>query len=271
MKKLLFSLQQQFLNANNTFTADALEENRSTHSRDEINRDNFNSQNKGNTEMMFLKRLFHLQTELNRVVEEKRKNAEYKNSERSNDITLYSPQNKMTPKLNLALNSFHPKFKHDNIDTVRKGARSRRKPHKAIRIDTQQSQMPSNRLEPLIKHNLTKKSVDQKYDSSEDRKNTFENIALTGNKISNPNASTIVPTVQLESLKLQRPIGNSNKTAESRSQNNRSFNSSFVSRSFRDDVSPPPANNSLMVEKINKNKYMTSIDQDMIEQSRLEK
>ena len=139
--------------------------------------------------MMFLKRLFHLQSELNKVADEKHQmNSEFRATERSNDVSMYSPPptTKMTPKINLALSNFNPRFKHDNIDSVRKGAKSRRK-NKSVRMGSQQSHMPTNRLEPLLKRTLNKKTADQRIDSSEERR-LNDPIALTGSRISKPQA-----------------------------------------------------------------------------------
>ena len=239
-----------------------IDEDKSVYSRVNDRSLDQDPKNKQNMDMMFLKRLFHLQTELNKVTEEKNKHSDFRNTDRSNEMSVvHSPPNvtslkfneKLAPRLNLALFNYNPKFKHDNIDTVRKGARSRRK-YKHIRMDSQQSHMPTNKLEPLINRNFGKKSIDHKLDSSEER-NRYEQITLTGNRIAKKG--------ELDTSKhLAKAAQNLTiNVSDSRSNNSKVLNGSYLSHSFKDD-SKTAKNNTLMADSINKHKYMTSIDQD---------
>lgn len=92
IKKLLFSLQQQILTHNNPNTLEVFDEEKSYASRQASRREDsvglgaeLQAKAKHNLDLMFLKRLFHLQNELKRIANENNIRSEIKSAERTND------------------------------------------------------------------------------------------------------------------------------------------------------------------------------------------
>ena len=92
VKKLLFSLQQQVLTHNNPAPLDTLEDDKSYASRQASRREEsvglgaeLKAKEKHNLDLMFLKRLFHLQNEIKRVSNDDNMRSEIKSAERTAD------------------------------------------------------------------------------------------------------------------------------------------------------------------------------------------
>mmetsp|Transcript_22900 Transcript_22900/g.20359 ORF Transcript_22900/g.20359 Transcript_22900/m.20359 type:complete len:157 (-) Transcript_22900:25-495(-) len=128
---------------------------------------------------------------------------------------------------------------------------------KSISTDVREVNLASTRLEPLSHKKGLNMSIDGRYDTPE-AKNVSTKLKSLGNKIK---ITTIADTGSQDTRNMIK------KQMDSLGQNT-SFTNSFTGKSMRDDLyqSQIKDNETLnLADKLQKNKYTTSIEKDRLE------
>ena len=162
IKKLLFSLQQQILSHNNPNSLEVFDEEKSYASRQASRRDDsiglgaeLQAKAKHNLDLMFLKRLFHLQNELKRIANESNIRSEIKSAERTTD-NFFTAHSIRGSKDKIGMKNYSRKYKMDNIDDIKNKELELVKKVKHIRHESQNHPTPSLKLEPIQKKAVEK-------------------------------------------------------------------------------------------------------------------
>ncbi|CAI2384925.1 unnamed protein product [Moneuplotes crassus] len=266
VKKLLFSLQQQAVAPKDHSSLLAslndpnqTQETQNFHgiSMDKRSETEMSPKSKKNSDLMFLKRIFNLQGQLNKIAEGKRKSTEIRSAERSFNKSAVGVPVKI-PQLNQSFFTNHTKYTIDSGESVRK-TRSRRKQNQSIPGPKKESRLTKTNFEPFLKSKELTRPIESRFDTPE---STYPPIKEDSTE-RRLNAQKVVKKEPLK--KITRNM--LEKLNDSLHQNTSTYTNSFTNRSIKDDIVLPESqkvvsNIPQITKMLDSNKYITDLDRE---------